>query len=89
MANVMDALVKLCKGKSVPKDALGRKRARAAAAAALEKPGAVMSDDSFLRSHVVMTLALLVMCADGEGSEPDDEVANADASGEASAIAET
>ena len=55
MANVMDALVKLCKGKSVPKDALGRKRARAAAAAALEKPGAVMSDDSFLRSHVIMT----------------------------------
>ena len=56
MANVMDALVKLCKGKSVPKDALGRKRARAAAVAALEKPGAVMSDDSFLRSRLMIRL---------------------------------
>ena len=53
VANVMAATVNLCKGKSVPKDAVGRQRARAAAAAALDEPGAVMSDDLFPLFHLL------------------------------------
>ena len=37
------ATVLLCKGKAVPKDAIGRQRARAAAAAALVEPGVLDS----------------------------------------------
>ena len=41
VANFMEATVLVCNGKAVPKDAVGRRRARAAAAAALVQPGAV------------------------------------------------
>ena len=41
VANFMEATVLVCKGKAVPKDAVGRRRARAAAAAALVQPGAI------------------------------------------------
>ena len=86
VANFMDATVQLCKGKSVPKDALGRQRARAAAAAALDEPGTGVANDSFMRAHDCMTSVSLVMCADGSSGDEGagtDEDANVDASGEA------
>ena len=83
----MAATVNLCKGKSVPKDAVGRQRARAAAAAALAEPGAVVSDDLFPLFHFWYGIASLVMCADGsraaEESSTDGGEANADALGSA------